>query len=115
MGWRAVAAVCGNNRVYFSQTDISKGSHGRRENETKVQTGACEVFYLVNDSKLQQYEQIHLNPISILELFKQLQWAANKQDSCPELFSDASCLSDLTALISTTKDTLGHREVGGVT
>lgn len=52
--WRAVAAVCGNNRVYFSQTDISKGSHGRRENETKVQTGACEVLYLMNDSKLQQ-------------------------------------------------------------
>lgn len=30
------AAVCGNNRVYFSQTAVSKGSHGRRENETKV-------------------------------------------------------------------------------
>lgn len=28
------AAVCGNNRVYFSQTGVSKGSHGRRENET---------------------------------------------------------------------------------
>lgn len=53
-GWRAVAAVCGNNRVYFSQTDISKGSHGRRENETKVQTGACELLYLMNDSKLQR-------------------------------------------------------------
>lgn len=53
-GWRAVAAVCGNNRVYFSQTDISKSSHARRENETKVQTGACEVLYFMNDSKLQQ-------------------------------------------------------------
>lgn len=31
-----VAAVCGNNRVYFSRSDVSKGSHGRRENETKV-------------------------------------------------------------------------------
>lgn len=51
-GWRAVAAVCGNNRVYFSHTGISKGSHGRRENETKVQTGACEVLYLMNDSKV---------------------------------------------------------------
>lgn len=30
------AAVCGNNRVYFSRSDVSKGSHGRRENETKV-------------------------------------------------------------------------------
>lgn len=30
------ATVCGNNRVYFSRSDVSKGSHGRRENETKV-------------------------------------------------------------------------------
>lgn len=36
------------------------------------------------------------------------------EDFCPELFSDAVSLSDFTALMSTTKDTLGYRE-GGVT